>query len=300
MSLIDEAARRGASTTPWARRSRFPAARPPTPLSASRVSAARAAFVGKVKDDTLGRVLHPRHPRRRRRLHHASRQRRPVDRALLHPGHARRRAHHEHLSRRRAESAARRHRRRDGRGRRRSPILKAICGIRRTPRRRSSRRRRSRTRPSARWRSPCRTRSASTATARNFRRWCATARSISLFANESELQIALSDRGFRHRGRRRCATMRSSPRSRAARKAAWWSAARRRRPCRPARSNGSSIRRARAICLPPDFSTASRADADIAPAARLGALAAAEVIQHLGARPETALATLAADNGLAL
>ena len=41
-------------------------------------------------------------------------------------------------------------------------------------------------------------------------------------------------------------------------------------------------------------------DADLFWAARLGALAAAEVIQHLGARPETALATLAADNGLAL
>jgi adenosine kinase len=33
-------------------------------------------------------------------------------------------------------------------------------------------------------------------------------------------------------------------------------------------------------------------------AARLGALAAAEVIQHLGARPETSLKALAAENGL--
>ena len=33
-------------------------------------------------------------------------------------------------------------------------------------------------------------------------------------------------------------------------------------------------------------------------AARLGALAAAEVIQHLGARPETSLKALAQDNGL--
>ena len=38
--------------------------------------------------------------------------------------------------------------------------------------------------------------------------------------------------------------------------------------------------------------------AELAIAARLGALAAAEVIQHLGARPETSLRTLAADNGL--
>jgi adenosine kinase len=32
---------------------------------------------------------------------------------------------------------------------------------------------------------------------------------------------------------------------------------------------------------------------------RLGALAAAEIIQHLGARPETSLKSLAAENGLA-
>ena len=38
------------------------------------------------------------------------------------------------------------------RGKRRSSISKAICGIRRTPRRRFSRRQRSRTRPAARWR----------------------------------------------------------------------------------------------------------------------------------------------------
>jgi sugar/nucleoside kinase (ribokinase family) len=33
---------------------------------------------------------------------------------------------------------------------------------------------------------------------------------------------------------------------------------------------------------------------------RLGALAAAEIIQHLGARPEASLRQLAEDNGLAL
>ncbi len=37
---------------------------------------------------------------------------------------------------------------------------------------------------------------------------------------------------------------------------------------------------------------------DLAVAARLGALAAAEVIQHLGARPETSLMALAQENGL--
>jgi adenosine kinase len=39
--------------------------------------------------------------------------------------------------------------------------------------------------------------------------------------------------------------------------------------------------------------------ADSRTCARLGALAAAEVIQHIGARPETSLKALAADNGLA-
>ncbi len=41
-------------------------------------------------------------------------------------------------------------------------------------------------------------------------------------------------------------------------------------------------------------------DADLADAARLGAMAAAEVIQHLGARPETSLKALAEENGLAV
>jgi sugar/nucleoside kinase (ribokinase family) len=40
--------------------------------------------------------------------------------------------------------------------------------------------------------------------------------------------------------------------------------------------------------------------ADYRSAARLGALAAAEVIQHLGARPETSLKALARDNGFDL
>jgi adenosine kinase len=37
---------------------------------------------------------------------------------------------------------------------------------------------------------------------------------------------------------------------------------------------------------------------DLATAARLGALAAAEVIQHIGARPEVSLKNLAQQNGL--
>ena len=41
-------------------------------------------------------------------------------------------------------------------------------------------------------------------------------------------------------------------------------------------------------------------DAPLAHCARLGAMAAAEIIQHIGARPETNLAAMAAENGLAL
>jgi sugar/nucleoside kinase (ribokinase family) len=62
---------------------------------------ARAAFVGKVKDDKLGQAFAttsaaPASPSTRRR------QGRPVDRVLLRDGDAGRRAHHEHLPRRRA------------------------------------------------------------------------------------------------------------------------------------------------------------------------------------------------------
>ena len=96
--------------------------------------------------------VRPRHPRRRRRLRHAAGVGRALDRALLCAGDARRRAHHEHLSRRRAGSASRRHRRGGDRGRPASPIWKAICGTRRTPRRRSSRPPGSPTRPAATWR----------------------------------------------------------------------------------------------------------------------------------------------------
>jgi adenosine kinase len=46
------------------------------------------------------------------------------------------------------------------------------------------------------------------------------------------------------------------------------------------------------------FLTGVARGADSQTAARLGALAAAEVIQHLGARPETSLKALAQENGL--
>ena len=103
-------ARRQRSMTPWGRRSRFPAARPPTPSSAWRASAARAAFVGKVKDDELGRAF--AHDIRAAGVTFDTPPASggPSTGALLRAGHARRRAHHEHLPRRRAGPASERHR----------------------------------------------------------------------------------------------------------------------------------------------------------------------------------------------
>ena len=77
-------------------------------------------------------------------------------------------------------------------------------------------------------------------------------------------------------------------------------------PRRDRRGAGEPDRRAwstppaPATCSRPGSWSASRAAADNRTAARLGALAAAEVIQHLGARPETSLKALAQDNGFDL
>ena len=140
---------------------------------------ARAAFIGKVKDDELGRAF--AHDIRAARVAFDAKpaKRRPLDRALLHHGDAGRRAHHEHFSRRRAGS-----RRPTTSTRRRwrtppSPISKAICGIRRRRRKPSSRRPTSRTRPDGRSRSRCRIRSASTAIAPNSSRSSSPAPSTS-------------------------------------------------------------------------------------------------------------------------
>ena len=69
---------------------------------------------------------------------------------------------------------------------------------------------------------------------------------------------------------------------------------------RPFRSSAWWMRPAPAICSRPASWSAWRARADYRTAARLGALAAAEVIGHLGARPETSLKALAEENGLGL
>ena len=64
--------------------------------------------------------------------------------------------------------------------------------------------------------------------------------------------------------------------------------------CRPRRSSGSSTPPAPATSTPPASSTASPTGRPLAECAALGSLAAAEVISHLGARPQADLAALAA------
>ena len=62
----------------------------------------------------------------------------------------------------------------------------------------------------------------------------------------------------------------------------------------------SSTRPAPATSSPPASSPAWCAASTMPPAPRLGALAAAEIIQHIGARPKVDLRTLAAADGIAL
>ena len=88
-------------------------------------------------------------------------------------------------------------------------ISRAISGTRRTPRRPSSRRRRSRTAPGATSRSRCRTRSASIATGRNFSISFATARSISSSPTSASCTAFTRPPTSTPRSTR-CATMRGS------------------------------------------------------------------------------------------
>ena len=112
----------------------------------------KGAYIGKVRDDTLGDGLSPRHHRDRHPLRHAAGDERAGHRALPDPGDAGRAAHDGHLSRRLRRARAGGHRPRRSSPPRRSPTSKAICSIRRGRRRRSARRPRSPTAPGARWR----------------------------------------------------------------------------------------------------------------------------------------------------
>ena len=69
-------------------------------------------------------------------------------------------------------------------------------------------------------------------------------------------------------------------------------------PCRRSRSKSWWTRPAPATCSPPASCSAWCATRAMKTAGRLGALAAAEVIQHIGARPQVSLKELARQNGL--
>ena len=118
-----------------------------------------------------------------------------------------------------------------------------------------------------------------------------------IFANEAELQLAVPDLGFRHR----------------AEAVAQGHQTRRRHPQREGLRRGLEGRRRRGAGLPDrklvdttgagdlfaaGFLFGLVRDAGHENAGRLGALAAAEVIQHIGARPQTSLKELAQQNGL--
>ena len=113
---------------------------------------ARAAFVGKVNEDQLGRVFIHDIRAAGVSFHTEPARSRALDRALLHHGDAGRRAHHEHLSRRRAGSETRRHRRGGDLVRRRHLSRRLSVGSAAGQGGLRQGGRRSRTRPGARWR----------------------------------------------------------------------------------------------------------------------------------------------------
>ena len=126
----------------------------------------RAAFIGKVADDELGRVY--RHDMHALGIHFATvaAQRRRSDRALDDPDHAGRRADDEHLSRRLASSSSPPDIDESAVGGGADHLSRGLSlGPRRWPRRPSARPRRSPIVPDARSRSPFPIRSASTASA---------------------------------------------------------------------------------------------------------------------------------------
>ena len=90
---------------------------------------ARAAYVGKVKDDQIGRLYTHDIRAAGVAFETTAGGGRPGHRLLLHPGDAGRRAHHEHLSRRGAGPRPRRYRRRARSRPPRCSISKAISGI---------------------------------------------------------------------------------------------------------------------------------------------------------------------------
>ena len=300
MALIDEARAAAHLRGHGAGDRKSRAARPPTPSSASRASA--RARPSSARSRTTSSAASSRHDIRAAGVAFDTQagRRRPVDRALLHPGDAGRRAHHEHLSRRRAGSAPQRHRRGgvadagDHLSRRLS--VGSAAGEGSLP----SRRPRSRT---SAGRTVALTLSDAFCVDRYRDEFLDLIRNGTVdivFANEHELHSLYETADFDtavkalQRGRQARGGDAQRKGLRGGRRATAW------KRCRPCRSSRWSTPPAPAICSPPASWSGSRAARITRTAARLGALAAAEVIQHVGARPAVSLKALAAENGLAL
>ena len=252
----------------------------------------RAAYIGKVVRRRPRRRVRPRPARRRRRVPPGRARGRHADRPLHHRRHARRPAHDEHLPRRVEPAVARRPRR--GGDRRRRGALHGGLPVR--PRRRQGgvppRGRRRPRRTAARCRSRCRD-------------------SFCVDRHRDDFAALVARRG-RHPVRQRatscarctrstrsttpsprCATSASSRRSPRGKDGSYVVIGRRRRRrCRPSRSTGCSTRRAPATSTRPASSTATPAARPLAECGRLGSIAAAEVISHVGPRPLVELRTL--------
>ena len=119
-----------------------------------------------------------------------------------------------------------------------------------------------------------------------------------VFANEHELHSLYETADFDTavQGAARDAKLAVVTRSE---KAAWWSRAKGSRRCRPCRSSSVVDVTGAGDLFAAGFLVGLARGKDHRTAARLGALAAAEVIQHIGARPAVSLKALAAENGLA-
>ena len=149
--------------------------------------------------------------------------------------------------------------------------------------------------PAARSPSPCPTPSASTATATASTQLIDGGKIDILFANEAEIQALAGVAHFDERGGGGPGQGRDCSSSPAARRARSRSPAASAPRCRPSRSTGSSTRPAPATCSPPASWPAGRRAGASRESLRIGAIAAAEVISHYGARPEKDLKALVAE-----
>ena len=241
------------------------------------------------------RILSPRPHRRRGRVHHPGRRRRRADRALPDPRHARRPADDEHLPRRGAAPARRARSTRSRSASRAILYLEGYLWDPETPRDAMVR---------------------AIEVAREAGRKVAFTLS-DMFCVERHrdgFSQLLDERPDRHpvrqRGRDRGAcrsrrtsrarSPRSRPRSRrwsspAARMARSRPAAASAPTCPPSRSTSWSTRPAPATCSPPASCSATARGKSLEQSLRLGAIGAAEVIQHYGARPEADLKALAGE-----